>query len=334
MLSHVPSTGALQAPVSYCNPLWQGCLADPFVFAHEKFFYALGTGPSGEGGRQFPVLRSTDLATWDHLGGALKGPDVAGEFFWAPEVAFASGVFYMYYSVGGADHGHQLRVATSRTPEGPYEDAGHPLLDPADTSFAIDPHPFQDMDGQWYLFYARDFLSEESGARCGTALVLAPLTDMLHLSSEFRVVMRARHDWQRYEAGRSIYGGVYDWHTLEGPCVVTHQNRYYCLYSGGNWHNDSYGVDFAVAESVLGPWQDTNASSFPRVLRSVSGQVIGPGHNSVFSLPDGRQYIAYHAWTPAMDMRRLHIDRLVWTDAGPRCVGPTWTPCELNWRDG
>ena len=329
MISHVPSTGALQAPVSYCNPLWAGCLADPFVFEHEGQFYAIGTGPSGEAGKQFPRLRSTDLAHWEHLGGALKNPDVEGEFFWAPEVAFAGGLFYMYYSVGGADHGHQLRAAISRSPGGPYEDLGHPLLDPAVNPFAIDPHPFQDNDGRWFLFYARDFLSEEPDARSGTALVVAPLTEMLYLSTEFHVVMRAHHDWQRYEADRPIYGGVYDWHTLEGPCVVTHEGRYYCLYSGGNWHNDSYGVDFAVADSVSGPWRDTNAGSSARVLRSMPGTVIGPGHNSVFSLPDGRQYIAYHAWTPAKDMRRFHMDRLVWTDSGPRCVGPTWTPREL-----
>jgi len=50
-----------------------------------------------------------------------------------------------------------------RSPLGPYQDVG-PLLDPSDCPFAIDPHPFRDEDGQWYLF-ARDFLDSEAGVR-------------------------------------------------------------------------------------------------------------------------------------------------------------------------
>jgi len=32
-----------------------------------------------------------------------------------------------------------------------------------------------------------------------------------------------------------MYGGVYDWHTVEGPALRVHQGRYYCFYSGGAW---------------------------------------------------------------------------------------------------
>src|SRR3712207_6961952 len=50
-------------------------------------------------------------------------------------------------------------------------------------------------------------------------------------------------------ADRPMYGEIYDWHTLEGPCVRKHENRYYCFYSGGRWETDSYGVDYGVARS-------------------------------------------------------------------------------------
>ena len=62
-----------------------------------------------------------------------------------------------------------------------------------------------------------------------------------------------------------MFGGIYDWHTLEGPCVRRHGGRYYCLYSGGCWQNDTYGVDYAVADHVLGPYTDSGNEDGPRV---------------------------------------------------------------------
>jgi beta-xylosidase len=47
-----------------------------------------------------------------------------------------------------------LRVATSDRPEGPYTDTGTPLVECTGNRFAIDAHPFRDVDGRWYLFYA------------------------------------------------------------------------------------------------------------------------------------------------------------------------------------
>jgi GH43 family beta-xylosidase len=132
------------------------------------------------------------------------------------------------------------------------------------------------------------------------------------------VVLRAHHYWQRFEANRSMYGGTYDWHTLEGPFVRKHDGRYYCFYSGGRWENETYGVDYAVADNVLGPYFDEGSENGPRVLRTLPGELIGPGHNSVVRGPDGGDYIVYHAWDPRMTARRMFIDRLVWTNDGPR----------------
>ena len=128
------------------------------------------------------------------------------------------------------------------------------VTDPFRPPFAIDASPFQDDDGKWYLFYARDFLDASNGARVGTGVVADRLIDMTRLAGEERVVVRARHDWQRFMSNRIMYGGVYDWHTIEGPCVLKRNGRYYCLFSAGRWENDTYGVDFAVADHVLGPY--------------------------------------------------------------------------------
>ena len=107
--------------------------------------------------------------------------------------------------------------------------------------------------------------------------------------------------------------------------VRKHDGRHYCFYSGGCWQNDTYGVDYAVAESIIGTYSDAGNEDGPRILRSVPGKVIGPGHNSIVEGPDGSDIIVYHAWDVGMTARRMCIDPLVWTPDGPRCAGPTWT---------
>lgn len=307
---------------TYTNPVYPHYFADPFVLEHHGDYYAYGTSgrPTLED-RAFEVLHSTDLVTWTSLGGALEPPEgIGGRDFWAPEVAFSAGTFYMYYSAGLGDKGHQLRVATASLPEGPFRDLGRVLT--GDDPFTIDAHPFCDDDGQWYLYYARDFLE---GERVGTALAVDRLVDMVHLEGEPRTVLRATADWQIFRRNREMYGKIYDWYTLEGPFVRKHDGRYYCFYSGGAWEEPNYGVSYAVAQSPLGPFVEPPAEG-PTLLRSIPGKVVGPGHNSVVRGPDGEDYLVYHSWDPEKTGRRMCIDRLEWTAEGPRTAGPTVTP--------
>lgn len=331
----------------YQNPVYPEYFADPFVWKHDGVYYAVGTGVveahsdvghsaaaltvDGEAG-VFLILRSNDLASWTPVGSALKILHADyGDAYWAPEVAFADGRFYLYYSVGRGDKAHHIRVAVSSRPEGPYYDAGARVTDPFRVPFAIDASPFQDEDGQWYLFYARDFLDTDGGNRAGTAVVVDRLIDMTRLAGEERVVARARHDWQRFVANRVMYGGIYDWHTIEGPCVRKRDGRYYCLFSAGRWENETYGVDFAVADQVTGPYTCDSNDDGARVLRTLPGRVLGPGHNSMTEGPDGKSdYIVYHAWDPKMIARRMYIDPMEWTAEGPRCKGPTTTVQQLE----
>jgi GH43 family beta-xylosidase len=315
------------------NPVWDGSMPDPFVLRHRGVYYAFGTtGPERKrDGRIFTLLRSTNLYEWEELGGALTPPAGAeGQEFWAPEVAERDGTFFMYYSMGGKEP-HKLRIATSDKPEGPYKDLGIRLLDPK-SPFTIDAHPFRDDDGTWYLFYARDFLDREGGAHPGTAVVVDRLVDMTKLAGESRTVLRAHYEWTLFEANRKMpeYGGrTFNWHTIEGPVVTKRDGRYYCFYSGSNYQTERYGVDYAVASSVVGPYSGAGAQRGPRVLKTVPGKVRGPGHHSFAVGPDGKtEYIVYHAWDPGMKARKMCIDKMAWTPEGPRCLGPTWTPQE------
>jgi beta-xylosidase len=318
----------------YKNPVYAEYFADPFVWRAGEAYFAIGTGDSEAEGVVcesgiFPLLTSRDLVHWKYVAHALQPPDASfGSTFWAPEVVEAEGKWWLYYSVGHEDKQHQLRVASSSEPQGPYVDVAG-LTSPEQCPFAIDAHAFHDEDGNWYLFHARDFLDEVDdrgqSSRVGTALVVYPLETMTKLSPHGRTVARARYDWQRFAANRMMYGRRCDWHTLEGPCVVKHESRYYCFYSGGCWQTETYGVDYIVADAVMGPYADEGRAEQPRVLQTVHDRVIGPGHCSVVLGPDRiTRYIVYHAWDISRTARRMCIDPLEFTPQGPRCRGPTW----------
>lgn len=307
---------------NYTNPLYPHYRADPFILRAEGAWYVYATAPGSEGGRQFPVLRSTDLVHWEDCGWALD-PLPGGVEFWAPETANHNGLYYLYYSasgLGGRDH--QLRVATSRHPAGPFVDSGRVLT--PDDPFTIDAHPFRAANGEWYLFYSRDFLTLDGDYRVGTGIVVDRLTDMQTLAGAPRTVVRPHADWQLYQKARPIYGSIYDWHTIEGAAVRVHNGHVYCFYSGGAWQRANYGVSYVVAPHPLGPYERPSGASEP-LLRSVPGHVIGPGHHSFTETPDGQEYLIYHGWDPDMAARLLRMDRLTWDGDRPVMHGPTWT---------
>ncbi len=328
-LAPLSGAGAGNRKMSYINPVYSGSMPDPSVIRYGEYYYAAGTTGDARlpDGRVFTLLRSRNLVEWENLGGALIPPFAeTARQYWAPELTSNNGKYYLYYATGGIEpEKFAIRVATSDRPEGPYADAGLELTDCESNRFMIDPFPFRDDDGRWYFFYARNFTDSTPEIHPGTAIVADRLLDMTRLAGDCHVVVRARHDWTLYEAHRrmDVYNRTFDWHTMEGPCVVKHAGRYYCFYSGANWQTARYGVDYVVADNPLGPYGD--GGDHARFLQGIAGHVRGPGHHSIVFGPDGQtQYVLYHAWDPTMKTRQMCLDKLQWTADGPRCI-PTDT---------
>ncbi|MGV3722622.1 MAG: glycoside hydrolase family 43 protein, partial [Actinomycetota bacterium] len=281
---------------TYTNPVYPADFPDPFVLRFNGCYYAYATSPrrvAAAGQPVFPMLSSRDLVHWEPHGEALPAPDLPGiDAYWAPEVAYSNGKFYLYYAAGNdADPNHHLRVAVAEHPLGPWQDSGRNLT-PGEL-FAIDAHPFRDpVEGRWYLHYARDSVTPPLA---GTGLAVDELVTMEELAGSPREVLRPFADWQVFELQRAIKQHL-DWYTVEGPFVMRKGGRYLCFYSGGRWENPNYGVSFATADSPLGPWREEAGLAGPPLLRTTP-TVIGPGHNSVVVGPDLiTDYIVYHGW--------------------------------------
>ncbi|HEY0515440.1 MAG TPA: glycoside hydrolase family 43 protein [Thermoanaerobaculia bacterium] len=307
-------------PTAYTNPVYPHPFPDPFVLKHRGEYWGYCTGLQPDG-RAFGVIHSRDLVDWRPLAGAMAPLPGNHPCYWAPEVAYFEGRFYLYYSVGDEER-MEIRVAVADHPAGPFADAGRRLTA---EPFAIDAHVFADVDGSRWLFYAADFLDR---GHVGTGTVRDRLLDPFTLEGKPRPVALPRHDWHVYHPNRPEKGGV-RWHTVEGPFVLRRKGVYYEMFSGGNWQNPTYGVSYATTRNLEGPGEWRQAADGERVmpiLRS-GGEVVGPGHNSVVRGPDNRQlYCVYHRWSADLKDRVLAIDPLDWAGERMLVLGPTTTP--------
>ncbi len=175
---NLPDTPAGDAAAHYLNPVYGHDFPDPFVLKYLGHYWAYATGFVADG-RVFPILHSSDLIHWQASGGAMAPLPGHHPCYWAPEVIYDNGRFYLYYSVGDEATMH-IRVAVAEHPAGPFVDSGQQLTH---EPFAIDAHVFQDDDGRRFLFYATDFLDH---SHVGTGTVCDEMVDAYTLAGNPR----------------------------------------------------------------------------------------------------------------------------------------------------
>jgi GH43 family beta-xylosidase len=281
---------------------------DPFVLRYAGEYYLYHSGALA-----IPVYRSIDLVSWTYAGEALRpaGPDHWAQVeLWAPEVRYERGVFWMYVAGTRRDRAgepddaeRRLGVATSTSPVGPFTFAAEPLC----SVWSIDGHPFVDEDGTSWLFY--NIRSPSTSYRDGT-VGCGNVVDRLVVPDRLRgdplPVAFPSARWEGNADGT--------WYWNEGPNVLRRRGGYFQLYSGGFYGDDTYGVGLAAAPAISGPWQKD-----PRNPIFTGGaRIAGPGHNCVVVGPDGvTPFAVYHGYVAGRGGRKVHLDRLYWTNDGP-----------------
>lgn len=314
----------------YLNPVLDDDFPDPAVIlAPDGFYYAYGTQTLRNGEWiNIQVWRSKDLVDWHDLGDALpRKPHWARttQDFWAPSVIFDGSTYFMYYSatpdVSREGPDHALAVATSNSPDGPFIDAGEPLL--AGKGFHnIDPMAYDDpVTGKHLLYWG-------SGFEPIKVQELGP--DRMSLMSGTKPVDLI---WPNGENGGFP-------RLVEASWVIRHDGFYYLFYSGDNCcgPDAEYGVMVARSESATGPFETLEeARGVPHSLMLFkSERWLAPGHNSIVTDKAGQVWIIYHAidvnrprqtQEDEINSRRiLLIDKIEWKDGWPHVGTPSDTP--------
>ncbi len=298
---------------TYCNPIGGDDLrmGDPFVLMHEGVYYLFGT-TDGTELKRFRCWRSGDLSVWENIGHTLElTPDSwSTGTFWAPEIVFFRGRFYMSYTATNPGHkGYKVCIAVSNSPDGPYEEYAAPLFDNGIPCW--DSHIFIDTDNTPYLFYT----SKE------TSYGIQLREDMKSLEGNPVRCTEIDQAWEMPPSEPKFWCN-------EGPFVIKHNGLYYMTYSGNHYASSLYAIGYATAHSPLGPW--TKNPDNPVVKSDPSVPVSGPGHNSFTVSPDKTElFMVYHTHKNAQPggERVVNIDRVVFDDSGRmRLTGPTVTP--------
>lgn len=315
------------APLStYVNPVLDENFPDPAILrAADGFYYAYATQGEASGRMlNIQVARSPDLVRWERRGDALPvKPNWASrtQDFWAPDVSFRDGRYYLYYSakpdaaLTDDSQGLCLAVATAERPEGPFTDSGRPLL--CGRSFVnIDPHAFDDpATGRRLLYWGSGFEPIKVRELAPDRLGFAPGS----VAQEILPVIADENpaNYQRL---------------VEAPWIVRRDGWYYLFYSGDNCCGPKahYAVMVARSRSATGPFETLAAAtgSANSVMLERRERWLAPGHNSVIMDAAGDHWLLYHAIDsrrsrarPADEInsrRVMLIDKLEWRDGWPR----------------
>lgn len=304
-----------EADYLYSNPTDIDYIGDPYVIkASDGFYYMFCTSASNG----YFCWKSADLYNWTDKKMAYTRSKDSWAFntFWAPEVVELDGVYYMYYTAKRLNGSLRIGVATSSSPDGPYEEAlDEPLFDFGYA--AIDAHVFIDDDNKKYLYYSRDCSENiQSGVHISEIYGIRLNDDMISVEGDPVLLTSPTQMWE--------IGGDYIWN--EGPEVIKHNGIYYLTYSSNFYASRDYSVGYATSASPLGEY--TKYENNPILSAGSYKDISGPGHHSFTLSPDEEElFMVYHTHTypsaPSGD-RQVNIDRVVFTDTGEMYVnGPT-----------
>ena len=242
-------------------------LADPFILLEGDTYYAYGTH-AADG---IEVYTSTNLTDWQLQGLALsESQTTENRWFWAPEVYHKGDTYYMYYSAN-----EHLYVATSHSPLGPFRQRGTYMMERIlGDEKCIDSSVFFDDDGSAWLFFVR-FTDGNCIWQCRLDNDL-----MTPVAGTLRECIHVTEPWE------SRLGRV-----CEGPFVIKHDGLYYLTYSANDYRSQDYGVGYATASSLDGPWLKVAENP---ILQRYNG-LVGCGHHSFFTDKCSQLRIVFHA---------------------------------------
>lgn len=312
-------------------------IADPDVIfiteGEEKgYFYAYGTSDLVQC-HGIQTWRSLDLTNWEYRGVAFE-PDYSETWaynnYWAPEVIYDDGVYYMFYSAFNVyDHNRPcMSVAISQNPYGPFvcpdniKNADGVLLKQNKPVYdfssnlpgregisnnCIDIHPFIDpVTNEKYMYFSAyqswgNSRSYQEIFGCKMKDWFTPdYSTLKQLTSIFNSTVE---DFSEEMIGGSIqFGDINEGQNEgatvnEGPYVYYHEGNYYLTFSVYPYTSPNYQLRQAIATSPLGDYTKVELDKGGTFLKTNGDweNLQSAGHHCFIELGD-QLMVAYHTF--------------------------------------
>ncbi|WP_167618759.1 glycoside hydrolase family 43 protein [Maribellus sediminis] len=278
----------------YKNPVIKGDLPDPSIIRVGDVYYAVGT--SNDFAPNYPLYESKDLINWKRIGAVFNEPPAwSSEDFWAPELYYRNGTFYVYYTTKRKDTGIAcIGVATTKDIHEGFTDHGI-IIEWGDE--AIDAFVFQDEDEKLYITWKAYGLTQ---GREIEILASELSDDGLGLTGEHFSLTDQSKGWK---------GPGH-----EGQCLIKRNGYYYLLYSAGGCCDNrcDYHVMVARSKNLREGWEQLAEP----ILQG--GEIWRcTGHGTLVNTPDGRYFYMYHSYN-ATDFefigRQGMLDEMFWNE--------------------
>lgn len=290
----------------YHNPICRGMHPDPSIVRVGEEYYMVNSSfmffPC------IPISHSRDLIHWRLIGHAITNPEWAGlkgleggRGYWAPDISYYEGRFYITATCrmneGGLPQRVQM-VTSSEKPEGPYcepvflEEEG------------IDPSIFTDLDGRRYMLLNR-------GAR------------IFEISGDGRrILSKPKLLWYGQNKKAS-----------EGPHML-YKDGYYYLFMAEGGTGMGHRITVARSRELMGVYE---SCPYNPILRQWDEKrlIQCSGHGMPVETPDGQWYMVYLCNRIGISGyavlgRETSLDPITWTADGWPLVNSLRGPSELQ----
>ncbi len=258
------------------------------------------------------VLWSEDLSTWTRIEDIIQMEDFPQTTgcIWAPSVIKRGEYYYLSFSINDIQWDSTvagLMMARSKTPYGPFEKYFEgPLIgryvygaQPIDGNF------FEDDDGTLYFYYG-------GHANCNVGIFNDTMDGFIPFEEYLDTDTQKQKDEKTF---KSMTKSGNMGHYVEGSYVIKRDGKYYLMWSVGSYVDSTYGVEYGIGDSPLGPFEFQS-----KILQTDLRIASGPGHHSAMYLEEYDTWImVYHRRFPDASSgtdRRICIDEMKFDEDG------------------
>jgi len=275
---------------------------DPFVMRFNGKYYMYPT----TGGGYVKCYVSSDMYNWEPCDNGVDNRGYCYSYSndgamapknntpFAPEVIYYNGYFYMIISPSGNGH----YILQSSSPIGPFS--------------AITGNINRSIDGSFFITDDERILM--FGAGSGSI-------QGYELDQDF-TTFRTKEDGSDFVSpiNAARMGG---WN--EGPFILYRYGKLYMTFTGTNYINRDYRVDYCYGDASKDPVLSSTYKRIGTTLLKTGDDFYGLGHSCTVLGPDlDSYYIAYHNMVPGR-IRYLNFSRLSFDNSAmvANCVRPT-----------
>ncbi len=275
---------------------------DPFILPYQGAYYLYRRLHHEQEHESFLCYKSYNLIEWDAPVCCFTPPADfwADVDFWAPEVHFHEGAFYMFATFYKEGRNRATQILKADRPEGPFFVWSDPIT----------PKDWMCLDGTLYveentpyIVFCHEWLQVTDGEICMQELS----KDLKTAVGEPKVLFRASrspHTKRVKVAGITQLEG----YITDGPFLKkTAHGKLLMIWS--SYGENGYIEAVAVSESgsIHGEWKHCE-----RLLSDKNS-----GHGMLFTAFDGTEYFVMHAPNEPYGAERARLMRIVETEQDP-----------------